>query len=206
MERRTGVPGWAAGWTLTGAAIVALASALHPLTLDPWHADLPIRFIAERRTQWVWDHALMAVGIVLWLGGLAIGFGHEGRTRPLSFAAAALSVCSIAMWLTALSIELGGLPIAVDRIDAHEHAGTLAASLFANGLLLGYFAMIPAWLAVALGSGTTWGALSGALGIAGIVFTLFQPIAWVLALTSALPFGWTILAAWRWRSYNKTNR
>ena len=54
----------------------------------------------------------------------------------------ALFIASLAMWLITLAFELGGIPIAVDRLTEHSDTAqrALSESLFAGALISGYFA------------------------------------------------------------------
>lgn len=193
---------WIPGITLLGAVLVIFSTFLHPITVDPWNADLPIHFISENRLHWMWDHSLMAIAIILWLGGLAACFCLFNPRHQFSIIVVALYISSIAMWLVTLALELGGMPISVERIQLHSDPlhRSLAESLFASALILGYLAMIPAWLGVTLGAQSKWGIFSGCIGLSGIIYCLFNPTVWILVVTSAFPFVWTIIfARWCWR-------
>ena len=192
------MPKWIPGLTMLGAALMVAASILHPVVIDPWNAEQPIRFIAQHRMHWMLDHGLMSAAVVLWLGGMAICYQLRSCRRVLSSVVSALFIASLAMWLITLAFELGGIPIAVDRLTEHSNTAqrALSESLFAGALISGYFAMIPAWLGVAVGARSNAGRLVGIIGAAGIAFTLIKPNLWILLLTTAFPFLWTVRYAW----------
>lgn len=188
---------WFPRTTLLGALLVLIATVLHPITIDPWNADLPIHFITEHKHHWMWDHALMATGITLWFGGLACCFALFKKDLRLTSLVVALFISSIAIWLVTIAFELGGMPITVERLHSEPGHRLLAESMFASVLISGYLALIPAWLGIMVGAQSKWGILSGSIGILGIVFCIAQPILWILLLTNALPFLWTVIFAWR---------
>lgn len=189
---------WLPRITLLGALLVITATVLHPITIDPWNADLPIQFIAAKRAYWMWDHSLMAVAILLWLGGLAGCFRLFRHSDKMVTVVVALFISSIAIWLITLAFELGGMPISVQRLQIHSDPvhRSLAESLFSSALLSGYFAMIPVWMGVALGARTKWGRFSGCIGILGIGYCLLVPTLWILLVSSAFPFIWTLIFNW----------
>lgn len=190
---------WIPGLTLLGAVLMIAASLMHPITIDPRNAELPIRFISNNKMHWMFDHALMAAAVVLWLGGLAVCYRSHNRHLTLSPIVSALFIASLAIWLMTLAFELGSMPVSVAGLQAHpdEAQQTLSESLFAGALISGYFAMIPAWLGVVFGAGSGAGRINGMIGIAGIIYTLIDPILWILLLTTAFPFVWTVRYAWQ---------
>jgi hypothetical protein len=205
---------WSGSIALLGNILFAVSTAFHPMIIDPWAGLTAMEAIADSPAHWEWDHALMAVAVILWLAGLAAGGeSYVDKLHVGTRSASRLFIAALAMWLIILAFELTTLPeIALTlAANASPVLSAMAIGLFAFGLVAGYLAMILVWLGVTLLAWrmrqlrhfSRWlgnaGVYGGLIGIAGIGVTMLQPEGtfWLLAATSLAPFLWTTVLAWK---------
>ncbi|TCP29447.1 hypothetical protein EV207_11068 [Scopulibacillus darangshiensis] len=198
---------------LAGAVLTLISTVLHPLTIDPWNGLRAIAEIQHDPAMWMSDHILMLVAVFLWLFGLSAGELRLTRPTAASRSAGRLFSVSVAIWVLVLCAELTALPLLAARADPFTENTVFLVwkALFSFGLLSGYIAVVLTWLGVSLlsshlqntGEGPKWmgllGFYGGWLGVIGILFTLIFPSIgiFLLPITSAIPFLWTIFFGWR---------
>jgi hypothetical protein len=221
MDRSVKTVRWSGATALLGSLLFALATLFHPVTIHPWSGGIAIHHMAESRSLWLWDHAVLTVALILWIMGLTgaeLMIGDKGGLPALN--ASRLFIGSLVIWLVILSVELIVLPpmVAIFKDDPDPLLGTVISALFAMALTAGYFAFILKWLGVFLigwrmrgieafsGWRAHWGWISGLLGILGIAAVLVlynqMDMLLILVITNFPAFLWTCWLGWRmlaWR-------
>ncbi|WP_435923176.1 hypothetical protein [Paenibacillus sp. DYY-L-2] len=160
---------WTAGiCVLTGGLLFIAATLMHPPATNPWTGNEVIAMVAEMKAYWQFDHALMLLADLLWLGGLAAGAASyeewrldreakvrefPNHVRPLAGLASRLFVAALTMWVLILAMEMTVFPVLSGqwgRISGEFGADALGVGLFAFGIMAGDFAMMLAWIGVSL--------------------------------------------------------
>ena len=196
---------------IVGGTVITAELLSHPPILDPWHVAGGLNRIAAFHT-WKPLHMVLALGLAMWLMGLAGCTCLFSRSLHILRVAVSLFVGSLAKWLLILSAQIGVLPILVKRMQVHEdYTLTLLGEItFTSTLIASYAAMTLVWLATILVGSylhetdqsiffPRWAFWAGWLGIAGITAILVLPVNVdiVAPLTSAPSFLWSMVYGWR---------
>lgn len=197
---------------LVGGFLILESTILHPLTLDPWNGNHALERINHSLSMWVWDHSLMMIAMLLWYFGLLGGSLFLKHSTPFIKIANGLFILSVTVWMVVLTAELASLPALA--IEVAENPSRIMEivwkSMFAFGLLGGYFAVLFTWISIFLLSLSikktnkkftvlkkigVYGGLIGALGI--VISIIYSEMAiLVLPITSGIPFIWTLMFGW----------
>jgi hypothetical protein len=213
---------WVGGSILCGALLIGISTLFHPITINPWLRSGNLQKVSETLSFWDLDHWGIAIGFSLWLTGLLAVQAPESthlHVSRLIRISRSLFTCALAMWLIVIAYELTAIPHIVQAITAHNFnstLGTVGESLFNFGLLAGYLSVALIWLGILFLSSSrrshrvwfrNWGIAAGWTGILGIVYTLCWPThaLWVLAITSGIPYLWTVVLGFQLLSRSGAN-
>lgn len=203
--------------SLMGGLLFGLATGFHPITINPWRYTYNLDHIARAMPPWSEVHVALVIALTLWLGGLSTAdsfFPNDG----LAVLASRLVMVSLGVWLIALGDEIAIIPPLVHFLQHHDSASLtlLAGVLFGLALMLGYLGMVLVWTAVLAWSWclaqsphhrttAAWGGIGAAIGICGMAYALVYPTyaLYPLAVTSVIPYVWTLWFAWNflWRRH-----
>lgn len=199
--------------SILGALLFAVSTVFHPITIDPWQPSQNLHKVNQHLHIWSWDHAALAIALVLWLLGLS-GVDHlPDPSPPLLKISSRLFMTSLGIWLVVLANELGVIPPIVRALQHNSNNAltVMGGAMFTFSLLGGYFAMELVWVGVFLIGLSMrmysrcprwlahWAVLGGMAGVLGNMYTVLFPAGAliILAITSIIPYAWTIAFAWR---------
>ncbi|MHB1126754.1 MAG: hypothetical protein ACYC2T_07305 [Bacillota bacterium] len=211
MDEKHGRHPFLGGVILAGAILSAASLLLHPPSTNPWATDTGLLQIATS-SYWVLDHYLLAMGVTLWLGGLASTEVIFRKHPEIPRNAARLFIASLAVWLVIAAMEIGVLPGIARAVQGSNDTSLLvvARGLFSFSPLAGYFAAFLIWLGISILGWALlrescppwlsyWGLYGGIVGIAGAILSIVLPDLSLVITTiaSAPPYLWTLIFSWK---------
>ncbi|RYL94790.1 hypothetical protein EWI07_04085 [Sporolactobacillus sp. THM7-4] len=203
IKRRT-----IAWMTLIGVLLAGLATIIHPVIYNPWDGEEAMQKMFQTDPlRWTFDHAVLIVGVLLWLGGFT---ELEKKLLPASRIAGTFCLTAMSLWILFLASELTAVPYLMQMFSKAPGLTlqSVIIALFSFNLFTGYLTIALIWAGLFLFGSclkkkekypsllADWAMLGGAIGTVGSIYAAMFPEKFgltVLLLTTAIPYLWSIV-------------